>query len=73
MDNEDELNKAQSASLDPKKITFSNSFEEAEEKQIRYWAALTPEQRFCHFRELMNRFKDFSKPNWTGMKVNIDK
>lgn len=49
-----------------KKISFSNSFEEAEESQIRYWAGLSPEKRFSDFYELMSRF--YSSVNPTGQK-----
>lgn len=55
-----------------KKISFSNTFEEAEESQIRYWAGLSPEQRFSDFLELMIRFYSFGKPNWVGKKIIID-
>ena len=56
-----------------KKITISNSFEDADEAQLRYWAKLTPEQRFEGFYELMSRFYNFTKPNWAGKKIIIDK
>lgn len=56
-----------------KKITISNSFEDAEEAQLRYWTGLTPEQRFEGFYELMNPFYNFAKPNWAGKKIIIDK
>jgi CRISPR-associated endonuclease Csn1 len=55
-----------------KKITVTDSFEEAEESQIRYWAGLSPEQCFCDFHELMNRFYSFNRPDWKGKKIIID-
>ncbi len=55
-----------------KKITVSNSLEQAEDSQIQYWAGLTPEQRFAEFYELMNRFYTFKKPDWSTMKIIID-
>lgn len=55
-----------------KKITFSNSYEEAENTQLSYWSSLTPEQRFAGFYELMNRFYHFDKPDWPTKKIIID-
>jgi len=55
-----------------KKITFSDSFDAAEQEQIRYWASLTPAQRFSHYYELMNRFYTLSPPKWSGTKIIID-
>jgi len=73
--NKDDLNKInepQAPYSGQKKITFSNSFEEAEDSQIRYWAGLSPEQRFSDFYELMDRFYSFSKPDWKTMKIVFD-
>jgi hypothetical protein len=56
-----------------KKISFSDSFDAAEDKQIRYWAGQSPEQRFSGFYELMNRFYKFDKPDWRSKKIIIDK
>lgn len=53
-------------------ITISNSFEDAENSQLNYWAGLTPEQRFADFYELMNRFYKFTKPDWSVKKITID-
>jgi hypothetical protein len=67
-----ELNEPSIPYSGSKKISFSNSFTEAEESQIRYWAGLTPEQRFADFYELMNRFYSFSNPAWSTKKITID-
>ncbi len=55
-----------------KNITISNSSEEAESYQIGYWSGLSPEQRFSDFFELMNRFYNFNKPDWSIKKIIID-
>lgn len=73
--NENETGKSndpEAACSGSKKITFSASFEAAENMQIDYWAGLTPEQRFSHFYELMNRFYTFSKPDWKEKQIIID-
>ncbi|HOY30969.1 MAG TPA: HNH endonuclease domain-containing protein [Bacteroidales bacterium] len=56
----------------PKKITVSQSPEDAENSQLDYWAKLTPEQRFEKFLELMNRFYKFVKPDWSTKKIILD-
>jgi CRISPR-associated endonuclease Csn1 len=52
-------------------IGGSSYVEEGE--QWSYWASLTPEQRFADFFNLMNRFHQFSLPNWSSKKIIIDK
>jgi len=55
-----------------RKITFTESFEAAEQEQVRHWAGLTPAQRFSHYYELMNRFYSLAAPKWSGTKIIID-
>lgn len=69
---ENKLNEPEGEYSGSKKITISNSFDEASDAQLRYWAGLTPEQRFADFYELMNRFYRFTKPDWAGKKIIID-
>ncbi len=71
-DNLNKINKPQATYPGSKKIMFSNSFEAAENSQIRYWAGLSPEQRFSDFYESMNRFYTFSEPDWASLKIVID-
>lgn len=52
-----------------KKITISDSFEDAANSQMNYWSGLTPEQRFYDFYNLMNRFYSFNKPDWSTKKI----
>lgn len=56
-----------------KRITVSKSFEEASDKQRMYWAKLTPEEGFELYYELMCRFFEFKKPDWSKRKIVIDK
>lgn len=56
-----------------KKITISKSFDEAEDKQLQYWANLSTEERFNDFYELMHRFYNFSNHTWVGKKIIIDR
>lgn len=55
-----------------KKISFSDSFEKAEDEQMRYWMDKTPEERFDGFYELMCRFYEFKNPDWSKVKITID-
>lgn len=55
-----------------KTVRFSNSFEEADQEQISYWASLTPTQRFSDYFELVNRFYSLSPPKWSGTTIVID-
>lgn len=68
----DQLKEPQVTYSGSKMISVSNSFEEAEDSQIHYWAGLSPEQRFSDFHDLMNRFYSFNKPDWKGKKIIID-
>ena len=61
------------SSLKGMRITVSKSFEEASDKQRRYWAKLTPEEGFEMFYELMCRFYVFEQPDWSKKKIVIDK
>ncbi len=54
-----------------KTIIVSNSFEEAENSQVDYWANLSPEQRFKDFYALMLRFFTFNKPDWSKYKITL--
>jgi len=38
-----------------------------------YWAKLTPEEGFELYYELMCRFFEFKKPDWSKRKIVIDK
>lgn len=67
-----ELNEPHPSYTGAKKISFSESFEEAEQEQIAYWAGLSPSERFSHYYELMNRFYSSTKPNWSGTMIIID-
>jgi hypothetical protein len=58
---------------DFKIIAISDSLENTQDSQIKYWSRLSPLERFDNFRELMNRFYDFPKPDWSTKKIVIDK
>jgi hypothetical protein len=55
-----------------KKITISQSFGAAEDSRLKYWAGLTPEQRFADFDALMSRFFTFNAPIWLSKKIILD-
>lgn len=55
-----------------KDIRISASFEDAENDRVAYAASLTPDQRMQEFFALMNRFYQFSKPDWSTKKIIID-
>ncbi|MBX2901776.1 MAG: type II CRISPR RNA-guided endonuclease Cas9 [Cyclobacteriaceae bacterium] len=55
-----------------KKIIAGLSPDDSENTQLKYWAGLTPQQRFAGFYELMTRFYTFLKPDWSTKKITID-
>jgi len=55
-----------------KKIEISSKLDDSETSQLTYWAGLSPSQRFEDFLELMNRFYEFSTPDWKTKKISID-
>jgi CRISPR-associated endonuclease Csn1 len=55
-----------------KQIQISDQLEDSENSQLTYWAGLSPKQRFENFLELMNRFYEFSTPDWKTKKISID-
>ena len=69
---DDKVNESDASYSASRRITITNSFEEAENLQFDYWAGLTPEQRFMGFLELMKRFYTFVKPDWSTKKIIID-
>jgi CRISPR-associated endonuclease Csn1 len=55
-----------------KQIQISGQLDDSESSQLTYWAGLSPKQRFEDFLELMNRFYEFSTPDWKTKKISID-
>jgi hypothetical protein len=55
-----------------KKRIVISALEEQSELQRRYWAGLSPEERFDVFYNLMHRFFDFKPHSWKGCKIIID-
>jgi CRISPR-associated endonuclease Csn1 len=55
-----------------KKIIISGSFEEDKNLQLKHWAALSPEECFNEYYNLINRFFTFSKPDWSALKITFD-
>ena len=67
---DDKKDKAEEPIVSYKTITVS-TLQEQKDLQRKYWASLSPEERFADFYQLMHRFYSFRQAHIAGSKIII--
>jgi len=70
--NTNQVQESQTVYSSSKKISVALSPNDSDDSELRFYASLSPEERFRHFLELISRFYTFSKTNWSTKKIILD-